>query len=188
MHSHGPISQGTETKSSSSETLLEDVVSILGPPPAVVVVDKGVWSSSSDSISIRAILLKVNAFEIVVLLLVEVGQLPEESNVFKAEVVPLIVVRVVWVLVIVNILTSSKDTLKFDKFPGVNVVGSHSLVLEGSWDPASVNHNSSTLNTDWIVALHKLMHGHLTTFVTVKRVDDLVSVDTVLFLWDEDFL
>ena len=65
------------------------------------------------------------------------------------------------------------------------------LVFESVRNPTTVENQSSSLNGDWILTLDYLTHGHLTTFVTVEWVDNIVaclflSID-VLVSRDENF-
>ena len=58
--------------------------------------------------------VQINYLEVVELLFVEVGQVPEEPNVLEADVVPLVIVWVVRRLVIVHVLSFAPGACDFD--------------------------------------------------------------------------
>jgi len=68
---------------------------------------------SSDSSSWCILALKLNRLEVVKLRLVEVGQVPEDADVFKTKVVPFIGIGVVGHFIIVHVLTLSPSSGKF---------------------------------------------------------------------------
>ena len=65
--------------------------------------------------SSSGILIDVHCSEVVELALVEVGQVPVKSDIFECEVVPVIVVWVVWDLVVMDVLSFQPGTSYFDQ-------------------------------------------------------------------------
>jgi len=72
-----------------------------------------IYGVSSDSSSWCILAFKLNRLEVVKLRLVEVGQVPEDADVFKTKVVPFIGVRVVGHFIIMHVLTLSPGSGKF---------------------------------------------------------------------------
>ena len=122
-------------------------------------------------------LIEVANLEIVVFCFVVVGQVPEDANVFQGEVVPLIVIRIVGNLIVVNVLALSPDTSQLNKFAGLSqVLGSASAVLKISRYPATVDNNGSAINGDGVFLCERLLERKTTTFIAVKRIYNVVTV------------
>jgi len=85
------------------------------------------------------------------------------------------------------ILSSSPDTSHSDELTRVSFLGSTSLVTVFSRDPATVNNNSSSLDIYGVVSLELIFKRKLTSFVTIERVDDIKSVNSILLSRDENF-
>ena len=188
--SESEISESAKAEGSSTETLFELVVRPLVPSPAVVVLDEAVGLSWLDTVAVGAKVLEIDLLEVVVFLLVEVGQLPEDTDILERQVVPLIVVRVVGHLVVVDVLTSAEDTSDLHELTLVHVVGSHALVLEVKRNPATVHDNGGTLNVDAATLTgHESLHARLTTLITIQRVDNRVAfLALIVLLGNEDLL
>ena len=122
-------------------------------------------------------LIEVANLEIVVFCFVVVGQVPEDANVFQGEVVPLIVIRIVGNLIVVNVLALSPDASQLNKFSGLSqVLGSASAVLKISRNPATVDNNGSAINGDGVLLCERLLERKTTTFIAVKRIYNVVTV------------
>ena len=126
--------------------------------------------------------------EVVEPALVEVRQVPEDADVLKAKVVPLIIVGVVWHCVFVYVLSFQEGAADSDQLPAVNLTWSASLISELSWNPSTVDNDGRAVNLDWVVIqIHKAFHGDLTSLVAVEWIDDIEACLPVLLSWDEDF-
>jgi len=128
-------------------------------------------------------LIKIANLEIVVFCFVIVGQVPEDANVFQGEVVPLIVIRIVGNLIVVNVLALSPDASKLNKFARLSqVLGSASAVLKISRNPPAVDNNGSTINGDRVFLCESLLERKTTTFIAVKRIYNVETVVLVTLL------
>ena len=165
---------------------------VLVPSPAVVVIDELILGHGFDtSFSLEAvgICIEIDSLEVVILGLIPVGDVPENTNVLQGQVVPFVVIWVVWNLVVVDILSGSEHTSNFDELPRVDLSWSIFLLSQVSWDPASVDDDGSSLDLDWVTSSEELLHGDLTALIAVEWVDNIKSIDTLsILLWDEDLL
>ena len=100
---------------------------------------------------------------------------------------PFVVIWVIWNLVVVNVLTSSEYSVHLNKLPGVDFGWSLSFISKVSWDPPSVDDDSSSFNFDWITTSPEFFHGYFTSFVAIKWINYIKTFDSVFLLWDEDF-
>ncbi len=122
-------------------------------------------------------LIEVANLEIVVFCFVVVRQVPEDANVFKGEVVPLIVIRIVGNLIVVNVLALSPDASQLNKFAGLSqVLGSASAILKISRNPPTIDNNGSTINGDGVFLCEGFLERKTTTFIAVKRIYNVVTV------------
>lgn len=108
------VSKSAESQGDSSEALLAKAVSVLAPPPAVVVLDQVVWVHWLHC-GLGALAWQINALEVIVFGFIPVGQVPEEADVFQGEVVPVVVVWIVWYLVVVDVLACAEDAREADQ-------------------------------------------------------------------------
>ncbi len=88
----------------------------------------------------------LHSLKVVVFCFVPIGQVPKNANVLQAEVVPFVGIRVIWHLVIVNVLALSPNTGHLHKLTGVDLLGSASLVSILSWDPTTVHDDCRSIN------------------------------------------
>jgi hypothetical protein len=88
--------------------------------------------------------------EVVIFGLIPVRKIPENTNVLEGKVVPFVVIWIIWDLVVMEILTSSENSSDFNKLSGVDLGWSVSLISKVSWDPASIDNDSRSLNFDGI--------------------------------------
>ena len=101
--------------------------------------------------------LEVNSLEVVVLALVSIGQVPKNTDILQGNIVPLISVRIVWCLIVMQVGALPPAALDLDEFSGVQLLWPASLVLQSSWNPASVHNDSCSLNQDRILLANKLL-------------------------------
>ena len=88
----------------------------------------------------------LNSLEVVVFCLVPIGQVPKNTNVLQAEVVPFVSIRVVRYFVIVNVLTLSPNASHLDKLTSVNLLRPAAFIPILSWDPTSVHDDSRSID------------------------------------------
>jgi hypothetical protein len=162
------------------------------PSPLVVVFNKFIRRSRDNgrfgiSFSFRTLGTEVDFLKVVEFGFIEVRQVPEKADVFKAEVVPFIVVWVVRYFILMYVLSFSPHSGHADELTRVTFVRSASLVTVLGGDPATVNDDSSSFNLDGVSSLECLFEGKFTSFVTVKRVDHIKSISSVLLAGDEYF-
>lgn len=139
----------------------------LTPSPFVVVFDKPINADWLDRFAGLLTLLQIDTLEVVVLTLVPVGQVPEDTDVFKSQVVPVVVVRVIRDLVVVDILTSPEHASKSNQCLLIDLIWSRSLVSEVSWNPSPVYDQGSFFDLNGIVAQNHFPEGVSTTLVTI---------------------
>lgn len=152
--SYCEVGQGDSTSRNSSKSVHIHIMCILIPSPSIVVLDDLICrraNNSTSSLELIIVLVKVDSLEVVELLLIEVGKVPVYSDVFKGQVVPFIVIGVVWVLVVMDVLACSEDTSNLDELPGVYLARPSLLFLQMGWNPSSVNDNGSSLHFNWIL-------------------------------------
>jgi len=148
------------------------------------------WSLSSLCLVLS---INIDSVEIVEFGFVEVRQVPVDANVFKAQVVPIVIIGVVGHCVVMDVLASHEAASKLDELAAVNFVRSADSLTVSSWDPSAFDDQSSAIDLDRVaLQADTSLHGDLTTFVTVKGVDDVVSSDSLsidnFVLGDENFL
>ena len=114
------------------------------------------------------------------LLFIKIRKLPKNTNIFKTDIVPLIIIWIVWSLVIMNIFTCSKHSSNFHKFSAVHFLRPWNFFFKLFWNPSSIDNNSTSLNFDGISSIHQVFHWYFTTFIAIKRVKHIVSF---LSLW-----
>jgi len=144
------------------------------PLPAVVVSNDIVRCLNLRGtvlLQVVVVSLQVDQLEVVVLGFVEVGQVPEDANVLKTQVVPLVAVRVVGHLVFMHVLSLSPGAGQFHELTGVDLLGSGALVTVLSRDPSTVHNNGSTLDVNRVLFVKSLLEVHFTALVTVNGVD-----------------
>lgn len=101
---------------------------------------------------------------------------------------PVVIIRVVWYFVVVDVLTLSENSLHLYELPGVYFSWPTCLILEGSWNPSSVDDDCGSLDFDWVTSTPEFLHRYFTSFIAVKRVDDLIPVNAILSLWEQYLL
>ena len=127
--------------------------------------------------------------EVVVLCFIPVRQVPEDADVLKAEVVPLVVIWIVGDFVIMDVLTLEPASGDSDQLPTVNLVWSASLISVCSRDPATVEDDSRAFKSYWVFSqIKEIIHRHFTTLITVERVNDIEAWYTLFSSRDKDFL
>jgi len=108
-------------------------VSIFVPSKPVVIINDIIsgWCLNATfflEVISMSIVWHFDNLEVIELGLIPIGQVPENTNVFKGEVVPVIVIGVVRNFILVNVLSSSEDTLHLDELSGVYLGWSVSFV------------------------------------------------------------
>jgi len=168
-------------------------VRVLAHFPPVVIVDHLVGGAPLGEV--RGIVLPshpLNSFEVVVLGLIEVGQVPVDADVLERNVVPLVVVGVVGHLVLVHCLSLAPHSSELDQLARVDLLGSAGLLLELPRDPPSVDDDGGALNVDGVIPIKEIFERELASFITVERVEDDVAflLDSIdcLRLGDQDLL
>ena len=116
--------------------------------------------------------------EVVIFGLIPVREIPENTNVLQGEVVPFIVIWIIWNLIVVDIFSSSEYSSNLDELPRVDLSWSIFLVSKVSWDPASVDNNSRSFDFNWVTIVEELFERNLTTFIAVKWVDNIKAVSS----------
>ena len=101
---------------------------------------------------------------------------------------PVVIIGVIWYFVVVDVLTLSENSFNLNELPGVYFSRSTCLILKGSWDPSSVDDDCGSLDFDWVTSAPELLHGYFTSFIAVKRINDLIPVNAVLSLWEQYLL
>ena len=128
----------SKEESGSGETVpgaVAHLVELFRRIPLVMVVDclvHGVGSRGVETValgSMRHVRPNLRRLEIIVLLLVEVAQFPENTNVLKLDIVPFVVVWVVWDSIVVETFAFSPHSNNFCEFVRVNVSYSSSFVF-----------------------------------------------------------
>ena len=162
------------------------------PSPSVVIFNKFIRSSRGDGrsdifFSSRTFSSKVDFLEVIVFGFIEVRKVPEEADVFEAQVVPFIVVRVVRYFILMYVCSLAPDSSHADKFTGVTFVRSAALVTVFSRDPSTVNDDSSSFNLHGVASFESLFKRKLTSFITVKWVDHIKSISSILLAGYENF-
>jgi hypothetical protein len=84
--------------------------------------------------------------EVVVFRLVPIWQVPKNTNVFQAEVVPLVGVGVIRYFVIVNVLSLSPNACQLNELTSINFLRSASFVSVLSRDPTAVDDDSRSID------------------------------------------
>ena len=181
--SYRPVCDGSKTQSYSSKSSFEVLVSSLVPPPLVVVLNYLIFAHTDDTCLflefVGVTILEIHGVEVVIFGFVKVGQVPENADVFKSEIVPVVVVRVVWDFVIVDVFSFSEGALNLYQLPRVKLVRSHPLVTEIGWDPPTVDDDRCTLNFDGISLIEKLFERNFTSFITVKWIYDIKAWSSI---------
>lgn len=102
--------------------------------PVVVINDSIVrwWYYTSLFLEVisSSVVWHIDYLEVIVFALIPIGQVPEDSNVFKGEVVPFVGGWVVWNFVRVDVFSSPEDTLHLDELPAIYLRWSVSLVFQ----------------------------------------------------------
>jgi hypothetical protein len=89
---------------------------------------------------------KVDCLEVVKLGFIKVRDVPEKADVFETKVVPFVGVRVVRHFVFMHILSLAPDSSDASKFTTVALLRSAASVSELSWNPTTINNDSSSFN------------------------------------------
>jgi len=105
-----------------------------------------VSSDRADFASFLGTIAKVDCLEVVEFGFIKVGDVPEKANVFETKVVPFVSVRVVGHFVFMHILTLAPDSSNASKFASVALLRSAASVSELSWNPTTVDDDSSSFN------------------------------------------
>ena len=96
--------------------------------------------------STRVLSVYLNSMEVVVFRLVPIWQVPKNTNVFQAEVVPLVGVGVIRYFVIVNVLSLSPNACQLNELTSINFLRSASFVSVLSRDPTAVDDDSRSID------------------------------------------
>ena len=124
------------------ETLENSFVCHVISRPLIILLDNLIFGVSCHwGARILFLTVKLHRIEVVVLCLIPIRKVPEYSDVFKAQVVPFIVVRVVWHRVFVNILSFEPAACDSNEFSFVDLRWSASLISVLGRNPTSVHDN-----------------------------------------------
>ena len=96
----------------------ELIVRLLRPAPLVVFIDHFINAVSCYRCCLlpgRVFSMDINTVEVVVLGFIEVWQIPVEANVLQAQVIPIVVVRIIRDLVIMDVLAWHVAAIDLDK-------------------------------------------------------------------------
>lgn len=162
------------------------------PSPSVVIFNKFIRSSrdngrSGISFSLRTLSSKVDFLEVIVFGFIEVRKVPEDADVFETQIVPFIVVRVVRYFILMYIFSLAPDSGHADKFTRVTFVRSAALVTVFSRDPSTVNDDGSSFNLNGVASIESIFKRKFTSFITVKWVDHIKSISSILLAGYENF-
>ena len=92
-------------------------------------------------------LIEIADLEVIVFRFIVVWQVPEDTNILEAEVVPIIIVRIVGDLVLVDSLASSPNTSQLNKLARLSdLLRSASAILKLSRDPPTVHNDGCAIN------------------------------------------
>ena len=124
------------------ETLENSFVCLVICRPVIILLDNLIFGVSCHwGARILFLTVKLHCIEVVVLCFIPIRKVPEYSDVFKAQVVPFIVVRVVWHRVLVNILSFEPAACDSNEFSFVDLRWSASLISVLGRNPTSVHDN-----------------------------------------------
>jgi len=136
--------------------------------------------------------MELNSVEVIPFALIEVRQVPENTNILQTEIVPLIGIGIIRYFIVVDLLAREVASSDFNKFFRVNFLRSGTLISVSSWDPSSINNKCSSIDFDCVFLFKSGLHTQLTAFVTEERVNDIESVTLLsiddLLTRDENFL
>ena len=173
----------------TSKSLVDSLPSHIIGRPLIILLDNLIfgicfhWGARVLFLSIQ-----LHCIEVVVLCLFPIWQVPENSNVFKAQVVPLIVVWVVWYRVLVNILSFKPAASQSNELSFVDLIWSTSLVSVLSRDPASVHNNGRTIKFYWVVLqCNQVEHRQFTSFIAINWINDIKPCLSILYSWNQNF-
>lgn len=172
--------EGAEAATHSHQVLVHGLVR---HSPLVVVLNNLVGGRSLagrlNAVKTSVVVLggQVDQLEVVVLGIVVVGQVPEHADVLQTQVVPLVRVGVVGDLVVVHILATAPGAGHLNELTRELLIGSATSVAVLSWDPASVNDDSSAIDLGRVFLQVKVLEGQTTTLVTVEGIDNFEAVD-----------
>ena len=130
------------------------------------------WELNTSS----AISVELNSVEVIPFALIEVRQVPENTNILQTEIVPLIAIRIIRYFIVVDSLAREVASSNFNKFFRVYFLRSGTLISISSWDPSSINDKGSSIDFDCVFLFKSGLHTQLTAFVTEKRVNHVESV------------
>jgi len=128
-------------------------VSLLSPVPLVVLVDHLIdrvdlnWGRVTI---FRVLTIEIHGVEVVVLLLVSVREIPVDTEILAAQVVPIVGIGIVRDLVVVHIFAWHEAAGESDKFTRVDFAWSTALLAVRSWHPASSHDEGSSVDADRI--------------------------------------
>lgn len=126
--------------------------------PTIIIFNYFIWFVSSHwSLTIQhssiLFLAQVYSSEIVEFALFEVRQVPEKTNVFETQVVPLVVVWVVRVLVVMDVFALQPSACHFDKsLLLASLLWATSFVSVLGRDPSSADNDGRPVYTDSAIA------------------------------------
>ena len=85
------------------------------------------------------------------------------------------------------VLALSPHSGHADEFTSVTLLRSAALVTVLSRDPSTVNNNGSSFDLYGVTSVESVFKRKLTSFVTVKRVDHIKSISSILLAGDKYF-
>ncbi len=123
------------------------------------------------------------------LLIIKARKLPNNTNILKTDIVPLIIIWVVWSFVVMNIFSWSENSYDSLKFSSVFFLWPRFFFLKSFWNPSSIKNDGSSLNFYWISSIHQVFHWYFTTFIAIKRIKKIVYLLSLwVFCWNQNFL
>lgn len=193
--SYSHCSDSNKPSWNEAKCLFDFAMGMFVPSPAIMIIYNLVlaeWLNTTFSLKlIRSEVFRViNSIEVVILLLVKVRQIPIQTNVLQGKIVPLVVVRIVWDFVVVDVLSSSENTFDFNQFSTVNLWWSSSFVLQVCWDPTSVDNDGAPVDFNRLVASKQFFEAGFTSFVAVKWINNIITWHAIIWMgfWNQYFL
>ena len=159
--SHGHNSNCHGDCTDGSEASKELIVRLLSPAPLVVFIDNFVDAVSHYRcchFSGIVLTLDIHTVEVVVLGFIEVWNIPVKAKVLQAQVIPIVCIRVIGDLVVMDILARHVAAIDLDKLLRVNLLRSACLLAESSRDPAASDNQGSSLDADRVLQRQTLLH------------------------------
>ena len=120
--------------------------------------------------------MELHRVEVIPLALIKVRQVPENTNILQTKIVPLIRVRIIWHLIVVDGFAREVASSNFHEFFRVYFLWARTLISESGRDPPSINDKCCSINFNCVFLVESRLHTQLTAFVTEKRINNVKAV------------